>query len=124
MMGAPLFGDRRQQPRFSFSVSLRYVSFEGDGDLDKQISAATTVAVSDTGIQIPPREAIRIGSFVQVAVRPPERSAPQVLLAKTRWCRPEVGEGFHTGLMFLGNVPPAYLDLVERVRREVKAPVA
>ncbi|NUP88471.1 MAG: PilZ domain-containing protein [Candidatus Sumerlaeia bacterium] len=116
--------DRRLKPRYPWNVSLRYVSFEADDDLDRQISQATTVDVSETGIQLQSREAIRVGAFVQVAVRTPDRTAPVVILAKTKWCRTDEAGVYRTGLMFMGHIPPAFQDLLSRIEKGARAAVA
>ena len=111
----PVPEERRRRPRFPWSVSLRYASFETDEETQRAIRMADTVDVSSAGVQLASREPIRTGAFLQVAVRLPDRTAPVILLGKTRWCREEESGGHRTGVEFLGHVDQAFVDAVDRV---------
>jgi hypothetical protein len=108
--------DRRQSPRVPYEVSLRYASYQNDDYAQTAIGGASSVDLSNIGMQLALSEPVKVPAYVQVAMRLTKSSAPIILLGKTIWCRPDPQGGHRAGIQFLGHVDSTYSAFVEKQR--------
>ena len=106
---------RRASPRYDLGISLRFATFQDDKD-ESILESAETVDISRTGLQLSLHKPIPLPSYLKIAVRLPERSAPLLLLGKSVWCRPEEGGQYRAGVQFLGHIDPAFFAFLDGVK--------
>lgn len=106
--------ERRSDPRYEISASIRYASYQSD-EAKPPLTRARTVDASKSGLQVSVSEPVDVPAYVQIALHLPDRTAPAIFLGKTVWCRPEPDSGFRAGIQFMGHIDPALSKYLETI---------